>query len=137
MPKITGEPIIPAHIERAVKQKTLEIMSFGVTCMVCKELHYAEPGFMQMLKGYVESDWPNQAIRIAAKWYCPAEMKREIKWPANWIEAIKERFAPEWLKARWPVEYRVVRVYEMFPEYEWPAYEGHKRNVMIYGSIDA
>jgi hypothetical protein len=25
-------------------------------------------------------------------------------WPANWWEAVKERFAPQWFKSRWPVK---------------------------------
>ena len=28
-----------------------------------------------------------------------------IEFPRNWIEAVKERFAPAWFKNRWPVKY--------------------------------
>lgn len=31
----------------------------------------------------------------------------EYKWPENWIEALKERFAPQWLKNKWPVKYTI------------------------------
>ena len=27
-----------------------------------------------------------------------------IEYPANWKEAVKERFAPRWFKRRWPVK---------------------------------
>jgi len=26
-------------------------------------------------------------------------------WPADWKEAVKERFAPKWFKNKWPVKY--------------------------------
>lgn len=34
------------------------------------------------------------------------------KWPANWWEAVKERWAPRWCKRRWPVQYERVDVEE-------------------------
>lgn len=30
----------------------------------------------------------------------------EVKYPANWKEAVKECFAPAWAKKLWPVKYR-------------------------------
>jgi hypothetical protein len=34
------------------------------------------------------------------------EMQRQShRYPADWWQAIKERFAPEWFKRRWPVRY--------------------------------
>ena len=29
----------------------------------------------------------------------------DVQYPADWIEAIKERFLPFWLKKRWPIRY--------------------------------
>jgi hypothetical protein len=31
-----------------------------------------------------------------------------IRFPADWWEAVKERWFPAWAKRRWPVSYRVV-----------------------------
>jgi len=31
----------------------------------------------------------------------------EVKYPANWKEAFKERWYPNWAKQRWPVRYKV------------------------------
>lgn len=31
------------------------------------------------------------------------EQRIEASWPANWVQAIKQRFAPEWFLNRWPV----------------------------------
>lgn len=40
------------------------------------------------------------------------------RWPANWFEAVKERFAPKWFLKEFPVEYRGVTVdaYHSYPE---------------------
>lgn len=38
-----------------------------------------------------------------------------VKWPADWVEALKEQFAPAWLLKRSPVRYNSVTYTEM----EW------------------
>lgn len=30
----------------------------------------------------------------------------EIKYPRDWLESLKERFAPQWLLRRWPIIYQ-------------------------------
>lgn len=47
----------------------------------------------------------------------------EIKFPANWKEAVKERFAPAWFLKRWPVKYTVYRIDELYPKMSLPRYE--------------
>lgn len=44
------------------------------------------------------------------------------RWPMNWKEALKERFAPRWLLARWPVRYTTLTVTadELFPDIAMP-----------------
>lgn len=41
-----------------------------------------------------------------------------IRFPKNWLEAVKERFAPAWLRDRWPVVYTVVTasMEEIYPD---------------------
>ena len=42
-----------------------------------------------------------------------------IRYPRDWWEAVKERFAPKWFKKRWPVEYSLttVDVVEFYPSF--------------------
>lgn len=42
-----------------------------------------------------------------------------VKFPADWKEAIKERFAPAWFLKRWPVEYNetVINLAELYPKW--------------------
>lgn len=39
-----------------------------------------------------------------------------IRWPSTWIEAIKDRWAPAWVKRRWPVQWdgRAVTVWRAY-----------------------
>lgn len=43
---------------------------------------------------------------------------QEVKYPANWKEAVKERFAPKWLRTRWPVRYMIhkLEAAALFPD---------------------
>jgi hypothetical protein len=47
----------------------------------------------------------------------------EIKFPANWKEAVKERFAPRWFLKRWPVRYTIYKIDELYPKMPAPRYE--------------
>lgn len=42
----------------------------------------------------------------------------EIKYPRDWVEALKERWLPEWLKKRYPVKYTVRKINfrEIYPK---------------------
>lgn len=46
----------------------------------------------------------------------------ECSYPRDWREAIKERFAPAWLKRRWPVQYAkvVLRARAEYPQLRLP-----------------
>ena len=46
-----------------------------------------------------------------------------VSYPFDWVEAVKERFAPDWIKERWPIRYRVVT---MDVHVHWPTL-----NVMV------
>lgn len=43
-----------------------------------------------------------------------------IKYPANWIEAIKDRWLPSWAKKKWPVVMarRVVDAVALYPHFK-------------------
>ena len=47
-------------------------------------------------------------------------LDKEIKYPSNWREAIKERFFPLWLLRYFPVKYKVFNVHAFYPEYQHP-----------------
>lgn len=42
------------------------------------------------------------------------------KYPADWKQAVKERFFPKWLKKRYPVKYAFVWAIHKYPEVAVP-----------------
>jgi hypothetical protein len=48
--------------------------------------------------------------------------RQECKWPADWWQAFKERWYPEWAKKRWPVRYEqyVITARELYPQVSLP-----------------
>jgi hypothetical protein len=61
----------------------------------------------------------NMVIKLHSIIYGIEHECDEIRYPKNWVEALKERFAPAWVLARWPVEYKVHRfvIDEMYPQF--------------------
>ena len=55
----------------------------------------------------------------------------DVSFPANWKEALKERWAPEWLKKRKPVVFKTIetRFTVLYPEYK-AIVDGERYNVM-------
>lgn len=58
----------------------------------------------------------------------------EVSYPKDWIQAVKERFAPNWLKEITPVEYEVKRVgAEAFYDNIALRHHEHRLKVFIQG----
>lgn len=99
----------------------------------------------QNLKSYTASrefltlfgEWPLRNLQIDMRWettiiqnmamtweaeYAKAflqriQLKASHKWPRDWWEAVKERWAPAWFKERWPVQYNSVEYDIDEPQY--------------------
>ena len=52
------------------------------------------------------------------------EVLDTIRYPADWWQALKKRFAPRWFLARWPVVHTVVEARAYYPKLALP-YEKH------------
>jgi len=51
------------------------------------------------------------------------ELERvSASWPANWWEAVKSRFLPEWAKKRWPIRYEriMLEAKALYPKMKLP-----------------
>ena len=51
----------------------------------------------------------------------PFETGERLHYPADWKQAIKERFAPRWFKRRWPVvyiSYDLAQVYDFIDRFK-------------------
>ena len=65
--------------------------------------------------------------------------QRIIKYPANWREAIKERWLPAWLKRKWPVKYKAYDALTIFPDFfrEHPVPRGMKQMNYYFSFFDS
>ena len=66
------------------------------------------------------ADWMSDDIVLRIKqevWGREVE-RQEHQWPADWWQAVKERWFPAWAKKRWPIKYRHVRILarELYPK---------------------
>ena len=70
------------------------------------------------------SSWDFNADQMAAKLSCAVWARtigtKTLAYPADWKEAIKERFFPYWALRRWPVRRVIVDLtaYHAYPELE-------------------
>jgi len=53
----------------------------------------------------VAREFINNHINFFMAWETAERKLISRRWTLNWQEALKERFAPEWFKQRWPVRY--------------------------------
>ena len=53
------------------------------------------------------ANWMTNTLSIRIRRGTPSEYPNTltVRYPANWREAIKEQFAPQWFKQRCPVQY--------------------------------
>ena len=56
-----------------------------------------------------------------------------VEYPANWFEALKERFMPFWMRIRWPIRYRYVTWEStvLYPRVSLPHEEWHFAKVKV------
>jgi len=55
-------------------------------------------------------------VRVRAHVWAHRVRQIEITWPADWRQWLKERWAPAWVKRRWPVrrQRRIVNIYRVY-----------------------
>lgn len=61
-------------------------------------------------------------VRITKEIWGREMQEKEVRYPLDWWEAIKERWAPQWFKNRWPVDYVVERLTarELYTDMSFP-----------------
>lgn len=90
---------------------TLEKFKFVVLACVTEELASEFVNEPDVAFSLFET-WAEDTITVRVKQEILGEHleRAEVRYPLNWKEAVKDRFAPEWFKARWPVREKVVKI---------------------------
>ncbi len=58
----------------------------------------------------------SNVFRVITKVDIAYDKLESYSYPADWKEAVKDRFFPDWLKKRFPVIYRVIDIHRVFPD---------------------
>ncbi len=109
-----------------METQELENMMVGAMAKISMDLveEFAQPANVNYT---LMDDWFENALTVSVRQrvFGKQILYEEITYPANWKEAIKDRWLPEWAKERWPVLYttRTFDVREVVPSLNIP---GHK-----------
>jgi len=121
--------LIATWADKTIRESVnLTILAHGamVKCS-CGDKHaLGNTEWLDTLKTYIGRDGPlvESVVTMAVKWYCPAELLKEIKYPDGIIESLKDKWLPTFARPWWPVRYCVHKVYEMYPEVKFPNHIG-------------
>lgn len=100
--------------------------------------HYVPEEYMMdsshfQIASYVDKVTRNMVITVSAHVFGQRLDEVVMQSPANWKEAIKERFAPKWFLKMWPVKYREFRLEPrvLYPQIKMP----DEKHYITFGRI--
>lgn len=105
------------------KEVTLERFKLAATAFITDELlqHFAEVPKIRasMHASYLLDGLTLQVVQTV--WGREAE-RVDVEYPADWWQAFKKRWFPEWAKRRWPVNMTKVALVarELYPDVAMP-----------------
>lgn len=71
-------------------------------------------------------------IRLQGEMWSENLSDFDNRFPLNWWEAVKERWAPTWVKTRWPVKYHKLKLQAVFPKFKMIRPNEEYRLRMVY-----
>lgn len=113
---------------------TLEKLRYAVQVRLSENLIDANVNIETM------ADWAANTIVLQVRGMFWTEEKPveelEVKYPADWKEAVKERFLRGWLLRRYPVRYKVhvLKLKVVYPDFK-PAVKGQKFQFAVMKDI--
>ncbi len=79
-----------------------------------------EPGIERLTEVFCEDMVDQAAYGIGLKMRVPGRHLPEVRYPADWWQAFKDRWFPAWAKERWPVRYVRYDLMALYPEIKLP-----------------
>jgi hypothetical protein len=76
-------------------------------CISMNELHASVGGFKHYVNVFLPQNMHALVVKLVEMYAADNIKNVTITYPQDWWEALKERFAPTWALARWPVRYKV------------------------------
>ena len=95
-----------------VEEVALSLQRFAATCRI--------PQHSFRVSTSQDFDLDALVVKLQCAVWARELDKKMLRFPRDWREAIKERFAPRWVLKRWPVRYAFIDVtaYHSYPELE-------------------
>lgn len=89
-----------------MKAEELDLIKMGVRRIVTEEQLFARGVGVEVERNpLMDKDY---ILTIYGRLLGQKNLKEvEIKYPSDWLQAVKERFAPKWYLKRYPVKYKV------------------------------
>ncbi len=102
----------------------LENMTFAIIASIDKALIecFAQSADVTRTKHWIEDEI---VMRLKQHIFGKQVLHEVISYPADWKQAFKERWYPEWAKDKWPVRYttKTFDVRELVPSLNIPEHE--------------
>jgi hypothetical protein len=117
--------------EVGIKTVELERISFTLNQVIAPEL---AKQFVNPAKIRTMMDPMTQQMVITIQQDILGRATRQIytEYPADWWQAVKERFAPHWFLRRWPIRYTKIELHadELYPKIALPK-ESHALRLSV------
>jgi hypothetical protein len=88
-----------------VTTKELEIVQAVATHVVSRPEMRAQGGFDRYVKVMLPMEMENLVVSMVDLFAADRIKNTTVSWPADWWEAVKDRWAPTWFRQRYPVRY--------------------------------
>jgi hypothetical protein len=88
------------------QQRQLEVVQAAATHAISRlELEKVLGGFDYYIQTILPQNMDALVVKLVNHFAADNLQKLHFFYPLNWVEAVKERFAPRWFTKRWPVVY--------------------------------
>lgn len=118
-----------------VRTKELGLLDVACSHTVTRQLQERGIGGGRWeLQNYVESITGHLVYQLRGMFAAENLTVLNIKFPADWWEAFKERWAPSWFTSRYPVAYRThhIDLKAVYPEFPLPAQLGRMIRIQTW-----
>jgi hypothetical protein len=118
--------------ELSIKEIELKAHRFRAVHMIDREL--LERCSFRVRDDLIEDTLHRLTLELETHIYGKSHPEKHvIRFPENWLESLKERFAPSWLREKYPVRYTQVSISldEFYPNFK-PALPEYQPIIKIF-----
>ena len=114
--------------------KEIELQAERIRSVLKLDCKMLERASLRVRQDMLEYGVRQVALELETAVYGKSHVEEHlIRFPSDWLEAVKERFAPAWLRDRFPVRYTQIStsLHELYPDFQ-PSVYGQQPVVKVY-----